>query len=67
MGDDHRNLRAAVWTSGPVTLGADKIRVLVVEDNVAAAQALATYLSLEGWEREAHVPWNWPGTPRYDA
>jgi len=33
-----------------VTRGASKIRVLVVDDNVPAAQALASYLSLEGME-----------------
>jgi two-component system, OmpR family, response regulator len=53
MGNDHRNSRAAVWTSRRVTCGASKIRVLVVDDNVSAAQALATYLSLEGMECEA--------------
>jgi two-component system, OmpR family, response regulator len=53
MGNEHRNARAAVWTSRRVRRGASKIRVLVVDDNVSAAQALATYLSLEGMECEA--------------
>ena len=53
MGNDHRNGRAAIWTSRRVTRGASKIRVLVVDDNVSAAQALATCLSLEGMECEA--------------
>jgi CheY-like chemotaxis protein len=53
MGNDDGNLRAAVWTSRRVTRGASKIRVLVVDDNVSAAKALATYLSLEGMECEA--------------
>ena len=53
MGNDQRNARAAVWTSRRVTRGASKLRILVVDDNVSAAQALATYLSLEGMECEA--------------
>jgi len=53
MGNDHRNPRAAVWTSRRVTRGASKLRVLVVDDNVSAAQALATYLAYEGMECEA--------------
>ena len=53
MRNEHRNARAAVWTSRRVRRGASKIRVLVVDDNVSAAQALATYLSLEGMECEA--------------
>jgi two-component system, OmpR family, response regulator len=53
MGNDHRNARPAIWTSRRVPRGTSKIRVLVVDDNVSAAQALATYLSLEGMECEA--------------
>jgi len=53
MGNDHRNPREAVWTSRRVTRGTSKLRVLVVDDNALAAQALATYLSLEGMECEA--------------
>jgi two-component system, OmpR family, response regulator len=53
MGNDQRNSRAAVWTSRRVTRGASKLRVLIVDDNVSAAQVLATYFSLEGMECEA--------------
>jgi two-component system, OmpR family, response regulator len=53
MGNEHRNARAALWTSRRVMRGTSKLRVLVVDDNVSAAQALATYLSLEGMECEA--------------
>jgi CheY-like chemotaxis protein len=53
MGNELRNARAAVWTSRRVRRGASKIRVLVEDDNVLAAQALATYLSLEGMDCEA--------------
>ena len=53
MGNEHRNASAAVWTSRRVMRGTSKLRVLVVDDNVSAAQALATYPSLEGMECEA--------------
>jgi len=53
MGNEHRNVRGSVWTSRRVTRSASKIRVPVVDDNVAAAEALAPYLSLEGMECEA--------------
>lgn len=53
QGNEYRNARAAIWTSRRVTRGTSKIRVLIVDDNVSAAQALATYLSLEGMECKA--------------
>ena len=60
MGNELINARAAIWSSRRVARGTSKIRVLVVDDNVSAAQALATYLSLEGMECAAafggHAP-----------
>ncbi|SAL21936.1 response regulator receiver protein [Caballeronia sordidicola] len=45
-----QSARARLWTGRKVTSGVDRFRVLVVDDNQDAADALAMYLEFENLE-----------------
>lgn len=60
--------RAHPWTRRRVELGEATLRILIVDDNQNAAEALAAYLSFERWNVKrrsaASRPFQWvlPGT-----